>query len=342
MHFSHVYCSVFRLLLCGLLCCCLPAAPVKKKAVPKATKKAAAPPAPELPKPPEGPVPEVNQGSTLGYRALFGLSDFYKNVAKADEARKANPKDMALLLRAAAERDQLFRFSESAELFTEALGLMPDNPRILRLRGHRYLSLRRFDEAENDLRASLTAVPESFEASLMLGITLYMQGKFAESADIMGKCLAQTGEHTPVQGMQSCKGMMSNPNAGSAMLDWRYRSLLRAGRQDEAAEALKQINAEWKPAGNAANLRALRVAQGSMTSEEALKLEPRAGLDYLTVLSGIAVQQLVAGKTEEACRMFKQAQMDNYWSGFGMILAEVELAKHSKDACAKFGLKVTD
>jgi tetratricopeptide (TPR) repeat protein len=84
-------------------------------------------------------------------RQVFARADTDGAIAKADAALARDPGNVDLLLAAARARDAALQFHSAIELYTRALAIAPDDVRLLRFRGHRYISIRRFDAAVADL-----------------------------------------------------------------------------------------------------------------------------------------------------------------------------------------------
>src|SRR6187200_3078737 len=113
------------------------------------------------------PAPEL---TTLLGRPVFARADTDGAIAKADAALAADPRNVDLILAAARARDVALQFHSAIEVYTRGLAIAPDDVRLLRFRGHRYISIRRFDLAAGDLRHAVAIAPSSFDAIYHLGL----------------------------------------------------------------------------------------------------------------------------------------------------------------------------
>ena len=97
------------------------------------------------------------------------------------------------------------QFHAAIEVYTRALAIAPEDVRLLRFRGHRYISTRRFDLAAADLRRAAGLVPSSFDVLYHLGLAHYLSGDFDEAARVYRSCLETTSDPRPLpQGWRSC------------------------------------------------------------------------------------------------------------------------------------------
>jgi tetratricopeptide (TPR) repeat protein len=70
---------------------------------------------------------------------------------EAKETFEANPEDVEAIIWYGRRAAYLGQYREAAAIFTQGLEKFPDEPRLYRHRGHRYISLREFDLAIADL-----------------------------------------------------------------------------------------------------------------------------------------------------------------------------------------------
>ena len=108
--------------------------------------------------------------TTLLGRPVFARADTDGAIARADTALAADPRSIELFLAAARARDVALQFHAAIEVYTRGLAIAPDDARLLRFRGHRYISTRRFDLAATDLRRAAALAPSSFDVLYHLGV----------------------------------------------------------------------------------------------------------------------------------------------------------------------------
>lgn len=276
-----------------------------------------------------GTSPEL---TTLLGRAVVARPDTDGAIAKADAALAADPRNVDRILAAARARDVALQFHAAIEVYTKGLAIAPDDVRLLRFRGHRYISIRRFDLAVADLQKAVGLTPSSFDVTYHLGLAHYLRGEFDEAARVYRSCLDATSDPRPLpQGWRSCTNTRTTDNDRVAVTDWLYRALRRAGRHDEAKALLPAFTADMKVGENEAYYTALRFYSGAVTEEAAMTPATKSENRLVTVGYGVATFHLANGDTARACALLKRIADEPNWNAFGVIAAEVDLAQ--RGAC---------
>ena len=270
--------------------------------------------------------------TTLLGRPVFARADTDGAIAKADAALAAEPRNIDRFLAAARARDVALQFHAAIEVYTRGLALAPEDVRLLRFRGHRYISTRRFDLAAADLRRAAALAPSSFDVLYHLGLAHYLSGDFDEAARVYRSCLDTTSDPTPLpQGWRSCATTMASANDRVAVSDWYYRALRRAGRHDEANRLLAAFTPDMKVGENEAYFTALRFYGGAVSEEAAMTPVTKSENRLVTVGYGVATFYLANADRGRACALLKRIADEPNWNAFGVIAAEVDLAQ--RGAC---------
>ncbi|MBI4418057.1 MAG: tetratricopeptide repeat protein [Ignavibacteriales bacterium] len=230
----------------------------------------------------------------------------------------------------------LWRYREAIELFSKGIELYPDDPRLYRHRGHRYITVRQFDKAVRDLGHAVRLVrdmadevepdgqsnekniPTSTLKSNIwyhLGLAFYLKGNFDRAAEAFRECLKYSG----------------NDDMLCATSDWLYMSLRRSGQHSEAEEVLKAIPEDMNILENFSYHRRLLMYKGilppdSLLPPGVLLSEP----DLTTQGYGVANWYLYNGQRSRAEKLFHKVLSGSYWSAFGYIAAEAEKARRRK------------
>jgi tetratricopeptide (TPR) repeat protein len=278
-----------------------------------------------------GPQPELV--SLLG-KTFFAQKDDTGEIRKADTALARNPSNVELLLAAGQARDQRLQFHGAIEMYTRAITAAPADPRAYRFRGHRYISIRRFDEAVRDLAAAARLAPASYDVAYHLGLALYLRGDFQQAADEYERCMSQTqtsGQLPP--GWRSCASLSSDADSRVAITDWRYRALRRAGGHEEARRVIAAFDPGVEVKENGAYLQALRIYKGLVRQVD-LAPSRMSGNDHATLGYAVGNLYLVEGRPPEACTLFRRVADSDLWNAFGFIAAEVELSR-SRGPCSR-------
>jgi tetratricopeptide (TPR) repeat protein len=205
---------------------------------------------------------EVTSG--LG-RQLYALPDD-PSVIEARKALAAEPKNVERVLALSKAEAARRQYRDAVATSTAGLAFAPDNAELYLERGHRELGLREFRKARSDLEQATRIAPQMLDGYYHLGLSHYFLGEFDEAAASFGKArdLAKTDDS-----LIDCS-------------NWLYVSLRRAGKEQEAAEALKRITPEVKNTEPHLlfYLRLLHFYQGKLSEGEVLP-PPPAGPDDL-------------------------------------------------------------
>ncbi len=278
------------------------------------------------------------EGTSLLGAPLRAEKDDSGKIAAADAELAKSPGKIEALLKTGQVRDAFLQYNASISIYAKAIQAFPADPRPYRWRGHRYISLRKFDLAIVDLEKARSLAPSSFEAAYYLGLSYYFSQRYGDAANEFARCVNMAGKPDEFAkslptGMVSCATLPQTPQFLVGIADWHYRSLRRAGRSGEAKELLASIKDGLQLRSNESNYRDLQYFQGKL-SEKAL-LES-TGIPYTNAASAVALNHMLGGRAGEGCTLLRKLSRDSNWSAFGVIAAEVEIAKESRAACALF------
>jgi len=265
--------------------------------------------------------------TTLLGKPVFARADADGAIARADAALAADPRNVDLLLAAARARDAALQFHAAIELYGRGLAIAPDDVRLLRFRGHRYISIRRFDLAVADLERAVKLAPSSFDVTYHLGLAQYLRGDYEAAARAYRSCLDATVAGPLLAGWRSCTTTRATANDRVAVSDWLYRSLRRAGRHDEARALLDPFTAGLTVGENEAYYTALRFYRGDVDELEALTPATKNENRLVTIGYGLAVHYGANGDGERACDLLQRIAAEPNWNAFGVIAAEADLAR---------------
>jgi tetratricopeptide (TPR) repeat protein len=224
-------------------------------------------------------------------------------------------------------------YEGSIAIYSRGLELFPDSYRLLRHRGHRLISTRRFDEAVQDLtRASLLIrnVPDEIEPDGMpnaagiprstnhsnveyhLGLALYCQNRYAEAESAWRRCL----EYALVNDDMLC-----------ATLYWLHLSLLRQDRRADADAAITEVRENMDVIENHAYHDLLLMLRGLRSPEQVLDGHPPGSIEHATRAYGAALFLEVAGRAAEAASLRAAILAADPPASFGFIAAEADAAR---------------
>jgi tetratricopeptide (TPR) repeat protein len=251
---------------------------------------------------------------------------------------EASPDDVDALVWLGRRTAYLGRYREAAAVFSLGVERFPGEPKFLRHRGHRFISLRRFglaiddlaraaelvrgkpDEVEPDGMPNERGVPVSslhFNIWYHLGLAHYLSGDLEGALGAYRECMA----------------VSEIPDKRVATAHWLYMTLRRLGRAGEAEAALERIDGGMDIIENQSYHDCLMMYLGATTPEALLEEARGAGaLGLVTTGYGVACWYLYSGLEEEGVAVLREILASGAWAGFGYIAAEADLHRLGLEA----------
>lgn len=229
-------------------------------------------------------------------------------------------------------------YREAIETYTRGLERYPKSARLLRHRGHRFITTRNLDRAIADFKLAATLIEGNTDATeedglpnarnqplstlhfniwYHLGLAYYLDGNFDAAVQAYERCLAV------------CK----NPDTVCAASHWLYMSLRRLGRESDGLRLLAEIEPEMDIIENSAYHRLLLLYKGTITTDEALdEARKGSGSQLATMGYGIA-RHFLDRETSDRARgeqLLDEILALPGWAAFGYIAAEADVARSAK------------
>ncbi len=224
--------------------------------------------------PPEGQAAEPEAISLFG-KPLYPMelspeqkAGLEKNLAEAKAELEKDPGNPDGIIWVGRRLAYLGRYREAIDAFSKGIEMHPENYRLYRHRGHRYITIRQFDKAVADLEkaASLTkAVPDEIEQDgapnaagvprstshsniwYHLGLAYYLQGDFDNALRSYKVCMDFS---------------KLNDDMLVATADWLYMTYRRLGREEDARAVLDLISDDMDILENSAYHQRLLMYKG--------------------------------------------------------------------------------
>lgn len=221
------------------------------------------------------------------------------------------------------------RFRDAVAVYTDALKQHPDDARLYRHRGHRYITLRMIDRAIADFERAAElrrGKPDEVEPDGMpnaaniptstlhgniyyhLALAHYLKRDFAAAE----------------RAWRTCLDTSTNDDNRVAAGYWLHVALVRQGKTREANELLAALPAQPELLENHAYLALLRLFRGELGPDE---LSRKDELDRVTIGYGVAMWRLARGDRDAAMADLRAVVALGNWPAFGAIAAEAELAR---------------
>jgi tetratricopeptide (TPR) repeat protein len=284
-----------------------------------------------------GPAGEPEARSLFGqplYPPELPLELRQRLEAQLDTARlayEATPDSADAILWYGRRAAALGHYREAISLFTEGIHKHPRDARFYRFRGHRWITVRRFDRAVADLERAVRLTrgqadqPEPDAAPTAagplgtlqgniwyhLGLAYYLRGEFGRAAAAFQGALA----------------LARNDDSRVAAADWLYMSLRRANRPADAAAVLRPFGPQVRVVENQSYLRRIRLYRGELPPDSLLDPAGRSNVEVATQAYGVGNWYLYNGRASDAEAVFYRITSAENWAPFGYIAAEADLRR---------------
>ncbi len=252
-------------------------------------------------------------------------------LASARAAWERHPEDLDSIIWYGRRIGYTGAFQEAVDIYTNGLRIHPNEPHLLRHRGHRYISLRRFPWAIADLeqaRAIVAGTPDEVEpdgqpnargiptSSLHSNIRYHLALAYFVTGEY-GRALPVWAEDVK---------LARNVDTRVASTYWWVLTLAHLGRHAEAKAALAEVRADWDVIENGSYHRLLLWMKGEL-AESALLVGNPSPLERQTVGNGIGQWHAANGRPGEARRAWEAVLATGPSASFGFIAAEQGLAR---------------
>lgn len=223
------------------------------------------------------------------------------------------------------------RYKEAVENYSEGLKKFPESFKLLRLRGHRYLTLRKLDLVVKDLlkaRDLIKLQPDSWEFDAKgkttdtyqhqieyhLGVYYFLKKNFKEAVSAFEKSLKEAHEANEIVGTT----------------DWLYNAYMRNGQKSEAENLLAAITPDFKSDHEQAYFRRIMLYKGVSRATDLVdetKSPEQWNIQEVTRAYGVANWYSFQGDTKKAKELYNKILQSNGWPAFAYLASEIEMMK---------------
>lgn len=222
-----------------------------------------------------------------------------------------------------------YRYKLAVANFTEGLTQYPNSFKILRNRGHRYITLRQLDNAIADLTKAeelIRPLPEVWEydaagkpsASLQhqiwyhIGLYHYLKKDYTQSAAAFEKALSWAHEPANIVGATN----------------WLYDNYKRLGENDKAEALLKPITPDYEMDHEHAYFKRIMLYKGVIKPEELVDVNlpsDKLSVQDITKMYGLANWYAYQGNNDKAMTLYNKILESSEWAGFAYAASEIEV-----------------
>ncbi len=221
---------------------------------------------------------------------------------EAKAAAEANPHDPELWIKYGRALRRQMMHREAIAAYCMGLSYNPFYPLLYRHRAHAYINIGEYTASAATFEIALRLDPSNWDCWYHQGVAYYLSGQY-ERAEVS---------------FRGCFGRSDLFDDDVATKDWLWLTLMRLGKEKEAAEVVADI----KP-GHAVQYadcgyyNRVLVYNGTITPEEAMEAAGKGdGHLYATASYGIACYYLFHGEKAKAYDILKKIDEDSSWGGF--------------------------
>ena len=269
-------------------------------------------------------------GDTL--RASAPSESLQKKYNETKATYTTNPKSLEALIWYGRFTAYTGNYREAIQIYTEGLEQFPDNSRLLRHRGHRYISIRAFDKAIDDLSKAALLIQgkenmveedgmpnaQNVPVSTMhgniyyhLGLAYYLNGNFAAAQKAYENCL-QTSP---------------SPDNVVSATHWLYMIGRRMNKPETAEKYLSNIQPQMNVIENQSYHQACLFYKGELTLEEVYDPTSEATPTNSALKYAVGNWYLYNDQPEQARGIFNTILAGDDWASFGYIAAETDIVR---------------
>lgn len=221
-------------------------------------------------------------------------------------------------------------YQEAIDIYSEGLQNFPDESRLLRHRGHRFISLREFDKAIADLSKAAELIEgkenktepdgmpnaRNIPVSTMhgniyyhLGLAYYLNQDMQNALNYYKKCLETS----------------TSPDNVVSATHWIYMINRRMGRLETADQYLQNITEDMDVIENDAYHTACLVYKGLVQADEVYEPGAEDSPSGSALKYAIGNWHYYNGNRDKARQIFEEITSGDDWASFGFIAAESDL-----------------
>ena len=225
-------------------------------------------------------------------------------------------------------------YQKAIDTYSRGIEQFPNDARIFRHRGHRYITIREFDKALSDFQRAVQLIqgqpneiepdgmpnPQNIPISTLQGNIYYHKGL---AHYLKGDWPAA------LEAFQLCRKVGNNDDNQVSSSHWIYSTLQRMGRAQAAVNSLDLIKPDMNIIENHSYHRACLFYKGLISEEELMDgLENTPAGD--SVRYAYANWLNTSGRDSEGKEQLKKLTGAAGWASFGHIAAEADLARQRK------------
>lgn len=283
------------------------------------------------------PLPDSAQAVSLLGDTLYSSSPYENVWAKYDTARsnyEASPNDADKIIWYGRWAGYKGDFRQAITIFSEGIERFPQDARMLRHRGHRYISIREFDRAIADLEKAAKLIEgkadevepdgqpnalnipvSSLHSNIWyhLGLAYYLKNDLAKALPVYERAVRES----------------ENDDKLVSTTHWLYMVYRMTGNDSAAKRILSPIQKEMRIIENNAYQRLCLLYKGELPVDSVMIVNGSiTGNDAIAY--GVANWYRYNGNEAKAKEWYERILQGKIWASFGYIAAEADYVRYFK------------
>lgn len=279
-------------------------------------------------------LPDNAQAISLFGDTLYPSSPYANGSGKYDTAKmnyEASPDNVDNIIWYGRWAAYKGNFREAIRIYTDGIATFPEDARLYRHRGHRYISIREFDrsiidfekaakliegkedEIEPDGQPNALNIPIGTLHSNIwyhLGLAYYLKNDLAKALPVYERAVRES----------------DNDDKLTSTTHWLYMTLRLLGKKEEAEKILERIQPQMNIIENKAYHQLCLLYKGVLPADS-LTGETGSASSNDAVAYGVANWYYYNGNHEKAKALYEQILKGKLWASFGYIAAEADYVR---------------
>ena len=283
------------------------------------------------------PIPESS--SSLNPRDNFkqeylsqqDLDRRQKKLLEAEADYTLNPNDLQNIIWYGRRLAYLGKYQEAINIFTEGIKKHPQSHKLYRHRGHRYITIRQYDQAIDDLQNAAfyssnerndiepDGIPNAYNKPLSntkwnimyhLGLAYYLKGNYDKAISSYKKCTQYS----------------DNNDLKVKATNWLFATYSKIGNEDAATVLIEEIPGKMRLLENRLYHDLIMLYRGFITPDVVIRRNSSNGEINANVGYGLGNWYLINGDVNSALNIFSRVLDGSQVDAFGFVACEVEMA----------------
>jgi len=254
---------------------------------------------------------------------------------KAKKDFEDNPNDLDNIIWYGRRTAYLGQYENAVKIYSNGIEVFPSESRLYRHRGHRYISLRKYDQAIKDLKQASKLIEgqtNEMEADgLPNTMNIPVSSKHGNIWYHLGLAYYLVHDYEKAfEAYLKCRDSGNNDDNIVSSTHWLYIIQRRLGNEELAMEMLEPINSEFNIIENQSYYELCKFYKGVIPLDSLTNTE-KGSPSSDAVLYGLANWHFYNNNKPKAYEMMQEMMGSKAWSSFGYLAAESDIIEYFND-----------